>query len=107
MQVGYHRFTALWLGYRDGLRPQTKDSIRSMFCKGGDGEGKGVPATCKDLQKERNDLKVGRLRPGVWRFLCLCSWCGCTWCARAEGGERPVRAFYGGERESRAGPFPD
>ena len=33
LQVAYHRFTATWLGYRDGVRPQAKDTVRAMFCK--------------------------------------------------------------------------
>ncbi|GAB4816087.1 hypothetical protein N2152v2_003133 [Parachlorella kessleri] len=43
--VGFHRFTALWLGFRDGVHPQSKEGVLDGFCKnykkGGKGGGGG------------------------------------------------------------------
>ena len=44
-QAGYHRFTALWLGFKDGQHPQEKETILKSFCgdkdKGKGGVGRG------------------------------------------------------------------
>ncbi|GAB4813725.1 hypothetical protein N2152v2_000771 [Parachlorella kessleri] len=31
--VGFHRFTALWLGFKDGVQPQSEDKVLDAFCK--------------------------------------------------------------------------
>lgn len=62
-QVAYHRFTATWLGYRDGVRPQAKDTVQAMFCKectevGWTAAAAGC-AACIELQVTCDTLGLG------------------------------------------------